>query len=376
MKKYIRVACSVCRRFADRLVDNAHFTPDKCTITFRCEGRLFPVEYRSDGGITSAPEVGLIDWKPRTTAIVSQDVSAATELIDTSGGLEKQLTLAVALASDPGPSSTLILTLNRRSDTPKSFRQYVYRSEATFTTISGVESGLAKKVLRYGPTDTVEVYLNGVKLERGPLLENYELYDGTSTSAVPPNTVRFNKEIALPGVTQVDVIVAQAVAQATSAITFKRVIQDESRLGSGSWENVSAVDTITTRYYLFYCDLADATDLQLNTIMTVSQPATLGLSQVQLSSIMLLLARKPYSQLDRYTSLAVPLSSLSFESNYLKYALVDSDDKMMVTSTALETFYPPLKVIRFVQEKTIQQQLAGSQDQLVVDGSVIVGPDV
>lgn len=375
MKKYLRVACSVCGRSADRLVDNVRFTPDKCSITFRCEGRLFPVEYKSDAGITSVPRVGITDWRPRTTSVVANTGTAEVELIDTSTGDTKQIVLAALLASDPG-NSTLTLTLQKRTNAPKAFRQYVYRSEVSFTSVSGVEAGLSKKVLRYSPTDTVEVYLNGVKLERGTLSENYEIYDGTPTSAVPPNTIRFNEEIALPGVTQVDVIVAPVVAQETSTLVFKRVVQDESRYGTGAWENIGSVDSLSTsRYYLFYLDLEDATDLQLNTILIATGSATIGISQVQLNNIFLLLARKPYTHLDRYTTIVVPLSTLSFERDYFKYVAVDSDNRLLVTSTSLEAIYPPLRPNRFITEKTLKFVVSGSTDQLVVDGNRIVGPD-
>lgn len=381
MKKYLRYSCSVCKRIADRLVDNVRAMPDACTITFKCEGRLFPIQYRSDGGITSAPEIGIVDWRARGTSAANSDVDQKKQtFLDTSTGISRQITLAVqsnAIATLAAP--TLKLKLNQRSDTPKNYKAYVYRMNTSFSTASGVESGLEKKTLRYATTDIVEVFINGVKQELGALgTGTYQIYDGIAQ--VPSNTIVFDPAVSLPGITQVDVIVSVATATTQSELTFKRNVSDESRLHTGSWENVDYVErfdgVIWRKWYLFTLDLSDATELVLNTIMTAASSATVnGTLNVPASNILLMLARKPYSTLDRYTNLVVPLTTLTFERDYLKFFDVHGKPVLYVTETAKENVYPSLHVIKFNTEKTIQKTLAGVTDQIVVDGSVIVGPD-
>lgn len=381
MKKYLRYSCSVCNRFADRLVDNVRAMPDKCTITFRCEGRLFPVQYRSDGGITSAPEIGIVDWRARGTTASNLLESQALTFLDTSTGTLQQVVLAVQLSvSDEASGNDLKLELIQRSDAPKNYKAYVYRMDTSFSTVSGVESGLEKKTLRYASADTVEVFVNGVKQELGAIgTGTYQIYDGIAP--VPPNTIVFNPIIAFPGITQVDVIVAAAATTFKSTLTFNRNIDDDTRLMKGSWENVSHVERFDginwQKWYLFTLDLSDATQLQLNTIMTAAPSAKIvgALDDVPASKIMLLLARKPYSTLDRYTNLMVPLTTLTFERDYLKFFAVNGKPSLYVSETAKMTVYPPLIVKKFNTEKTIQTKLAGVTDQIVVDGSVIVGPD-
>lgn len=388
MKKFLRYSCSVCKRSADRLVDNVRAMPDKCTITFKCEGRLFPIQYRSDGGITSAPEVGIVDWRARGTKVTGILDDQAQTFLDTSTGTTQQIVLAVQIhptmsfvptPSGTDPGSTLILKLNQRSDAPKNYKSYVYRMDTTFSTISGVESGLEKKTLRYSTTDVVEVYLNGVKQELGaPGTGTYQIYDGAVQ--VPPNTIAFNPSISLPGTTQVDVIVSAAAVTTQSTLTFNRNVSDESRLTTGSWENVDYVEmfngTTWGKWYLFTLDLVDASSLALNSIMTAASSATInGLINVAAENMMLLLARKPYSVLDRYTNLVVPLTTLTFERDYLKYFTVNAKPVLYVTETAKQTVYPLLHVVKFNAEKTTKTALAGVTDQIVVDGSVIVGPD-
>jgi hypothetical protein len=89
-----------------------------------------------------------------------------------------------------------------------------------------------------------------------------------------------------------------------------------------------------------------------------------------------LLARKPYSILDRYPNLSITLDTLSFERDYLKYFVVDGAIVLYVTSTSVSPIYPLFQVQKFTPEKTIQIALAGVSNQVIVDGSVIVGPDV
>jgi hypothetical protein len=381
MKKYLRYTCTVCQRVADRLLDNVRVLPDKCTITFKCEGRLVPVEYRSNAQIITAPETGVSDWYARGSIAASAVSDAAATFVDTSTGATKQVVIAVQLGSAPG-GDALRLALNERSDAPKSYKQYVFRQDATFTTISGVEAGLDKKTLRYSTTDEVQVYVNGVLQEPGTGATQYTLNDGTSTASVPPNTIGFNSPITTAGITQVDVIVSAAATTTQAVLTFNRNQYDESRVGTGSWENVSYVQLLRNgtlqNWYLYTLDLGDADQLTLNTIMTADTKAMIGSILVQASNMMFLLARKPFSNLDRYTDVVVPVSTLTFERDYLKYFNVNGAPALYITETALQTVYPVLRLpvgSRFSTEKTIQTALAGVTDQVVVDGSVIVGPD-
>jgi len=353
--------------------------PDKCTITFKCEGRLFPVQYRSDGGITSPSEVGIVDWRVRGETKKNFLENQPLTFLNTSTGTSQQVVLAVQLDSDVGDNSTLELSLNQRVDSPKSNKAYVYRMDTSFSTASGVESGLEKKTLRYAITDTVEVFVNGVKQELGPVgLGTYDIYNGVAL--VPPNTIVFNPIIALSGTTQVDVIVSATSATIQSTLTFNRNADDESRLTTGSWENVSHVERFNgvtwQKWYLFTLDLRDATQLSLNTIMTATASAIInGTINAPASRMMMLMARQPYSILDRYTNFVVPLTTLTFERDYLKHFAVNGKAVLYVTETAKEAVYPSLRVIKFNVEKTIQKIIPGIVDQIVVDTSVIVGPD-
>lgn len=368
MKKYLRLKCTKCKREVDNLVDITRYAPDQCTITLGCEGRLQPLEYRSSGGVAIAPEVGVKDWRPRGFAATAlQPIEPS--LISLKTGALKQLVLAVYSTSEPPDNGAYTLQLAVTADIPKVYRQYVFRKEGAFTTVSGTESGLEKKSLRFDAIganpDQVEVYVNGVQREQGLDPQNYQIYMSNASSA-PPNTILFNTLLDSPGNTQVDVIVSKEATASSLSLTFTRNKPDESRITAGSWENVSYVDKLNTawkRYYLFTLDLDDAS-IPLNSIMV---PAAVD--------AFFLLAREPYTQVDRYSNIAASLEGMSSERDYIKFYVEDGKTTARVTDTAISAFFPPLRLGKFLTEKTIKKSTPGVDEQLVIDGKVITGPD-
>lgn len=383
MKKYLRLSCSTCHRTVDKLVDLTHYAPDQCTITLRCPGRLFPIQYRSDGGITASQIAGVQDWRPRGTTASSATAETIQFLNLRTGtvGAEQlgQLVIAADLAAPPAPGSVLNVKLIQRADAPKAYKQFIYRIEGMFSSVGGIESGLEKKVLRYSTTDTVQVFLNGVKLQNGVAPNDYQLYNG-AINGVPPNTVNFNTPISLSGVTQVDVIVSPTVPETEVTLPFTLNAYDESRQSLGAWEDVQSVLAVRSgawrTMYLFTLDLENAA-LSLNTVYTAAPTASLGATLVPISSLMFVVSRAPYSVLDRYTNIVVPFSSLEFERDYLKYSVSEGIPTMQCTTTAAEEVYPPLRVQLHsgLERKTIQTPVAGVQDQIVLENRVIIGPD-
>lgn len=389
MKKFLRVVCDTCFRFTDQQVDNTRVSIDKCVITLGCKGKLQPAAYVSNTQITPAPKVGVSDWVPRNfQASERVGVSGEEKLIDTSTGEVQQLVLAVSLTGQPSDSSTVMLTLAARSNEPKNYRQYTYSFDTEFTTVSGIESGLAKKSLFFSVAgadpDLVEVYVNGVKKHRGQGAEDYKLYDPNDTfsQTVPQNTIVFNNKITPDFTTQVDVIVSKSAQLNTTQLTFYRNKDDPSRVKTGSWENASAVQRFAggaqsaKTFWLYTCDIGDVTNISLNSILYPTGTLTLNSTQqVSLSDAQLLFAKKPYSTLDRYVDIYCQLTDLAQDTNYLKYHVVNGIPALEVTESSLTTSYPPAKVLKFNTESTIKSALAGVEDQLVIDGKLVIGPD-
>lgn len=360
MKKYQRLKCTKCNRDIDKLVNITHYSPDRCTITQGCEGRLTPVEYRSSAGIATSPEVGLTDWQPRGTTHTANPRLASPTLINLSTGSLSQIVVA-STANTP----TITIEFEGKADKPKAYRAYVFRREGPFSTIAGVESGLEKKALRFTKDDMVEVFLNGVKQEPNT---DYTIADGSASSVAPPNTIVFKNVVDQPGVAQVDVIVSKEEVASSYYLVFKRNISDESRKNTGAFENIASVSGMIHNpdwktYYLYTLDL-EKIDIPLNTILVPKN-----------SEAMLLLARRPYTQLDRYSTVVIPLQEMDIEIEYLKYFAVDGVPTLQATQESILQIFPPLRFNKFSVERPITTATAGIEEQLVIDGKVITGPD-
>src|SRR5574343_1085396 len=122
MKRYVRLSCTTCTRTKDQLVDLTHYTPDKCTITFQCEGRLQPVDYISNGSsIIGVAPTGVTNWYPRNSTFAVINSTTTPELRDLSTGQIKQFVVAVERATAFPSTAVLELDFEAEQQTPQSF---------------------------------------------------------------------------------------------------------------------------------------------------------------------------------------------------------------------------------------------------------------
>jgi hypothetical protein len=310
-------------------------------------------------------------------------------LYDTSTGSKKQVYVAVSntmLGFVPSSAAVLTLNLLAEQQTPKDYRQYTYRKSGSITVVNGLEDGVGKKVLRYTVTglnpDQVEVYVDGVKRDLGTGPTQFQLYDGTVSSPVPPNSVLFNT--AVTGTApQIDVIVTKASTLSTVQLVFNRAIDDEARLSLGAWEGIDKVSTpLLGDWSLFYLDFTEvsgalAIDVKLRLNPAVPSTVVDGpTTVVQPSQAAILLSRsKLHTQLDRQRSKFVRLDALSTE--YLMIKLVDGVRVLYVTEDAAMNVFPVLTVTRFDPPTliTATANLVGNTDAAELDNTIIVGPD-
>jgi hypothetical protein len=370
MKKYLHLKCTNCKRSVDKLVNLTHYQPDKCTITLGCEGRLQPLEYKSDSSISVAQKTGATDWYPRNTEIINNKKQVDIKLIDLQSGSLKQIVIAVP-QEEPPEDAIYTLSLKIKADTPKEYRQYIFRKSGVITSISGIESGLEKKALRFNAfgdsPDLVEVFVNGVKRDQGKGNLDYQIYIGDSASIAPPNTIVFNTPIEQPGISQIDIIISKDAPAKIINLHFTRNQYDESQVNTGAYENINYLERFINgkwqKYYLYTLDLNEGI-IDLNSILL----------PVRESDAFILLARKPYTKLDRYNTIIFKLNNLN-DNDYLKYFKENNNTVLKAADTSLVSVFPPLRFNKFTTESTIKTKLAGDSEQLVIDGSVIIGPD-
>lgn len=404
MKNYLRLVCSNCLRTIDRPINNTHYTPDKCTITLGCEGRLSPVKEVANPSFSVTPRPGTRDWHARVvdpvvtpevirparrpTVIQSDVIGINDGLISGETGTKKQIILAAKRRfTGQAIPARISVVFDVAQQRPRDYRHHIIRKDTTFSEIAASDPGLNPRPLRYNVTgltpDTVEVRVNGVLRTRSATdPEGYQLYTG-DTSGVPPNSIRFNAPVMVTGRTQVDITVLKSAgAPKIETAQFVRQTEiDESRVTTGAFENIESVQrfNVTTNewevYDLYRMDL-DSSGLPLNTLMTPSlvQPE----ATVDFASAFFLLARQPYTQVDRYTNIVVPFRNFSMpDDRYIKY-YEDTQLKqttMRVSVQSIETVYPPLRFDRFETEVPLKTAVHGFTEQVTIDGNVIVGPD-
>src|SRR4051812_42732938 len=66
MTTYVTYSCTTCRRTKSFAKDNKRASPDHCTITKGCTGRLSPVSEQAEAQRAS-PLAGVDDWYARGT---------------------------------------------------------------------------------------------------------------------------------------------------------------------------------------------------------------------------------------------------------------------------------------------------------------------
>lgn len=391
MKKYVTLQCSTCKRTKDALINLTHYATDRCTITLGCEGRLSPTGYTSEGtSVLSVPPTGISNWYPRGSTLTSTATLQADALYDTGTGIKQQLVLAVsdaALGFTPGSQAVLTLNLIAEQQMAKDFRQYTFRKSGSVKVVNGVEDAQAKKVLRYNTTgvtpDMIEVYVDGVKRDHGTGPADYDLYDGTPGSAVPPNSVLFNNTVTGSS-TQIDVIVTKASTITAAQLTFVRAADDEARDTIGAWEGIDAVTSPSVgRWSLFYCDVSVhsanlALDVQLR--LDAAKPTVLvnvpGTPENVVTAAAILLSRsKLYTQLDRQRSKWVRTDRLVSNNEYLVVKLLNKVRTLLVTELTATDVFPVLQVIRFDAPSLQTANLIGNPEAAQLDNQIIIGPD-
>lgn len=389
VKRYVQLKCSICARTRDSLINLKNYTTDKCTITLGCEGRLSPVGETSDGtSLIGVPPVGLQNWYARGSTPVGTTAITDDLLYDTSTGGTRQLIVAVqdsAIGFTPNNTCTLTLNLIAEQQQARDYRQYTYRKTGSFIIVNGVEDSIAKKVLRYTITgaapDQVEVYVDGVKRARGLGATEFQLYDGTVGSPVPPNSVLFNTVVT--GVApQVDVIVTKAATLSTLSLPLVRMINDEARVGTGAWEGVDGIKKLGDRWSLFYCDFTEIgttpVDVKLrldsNTPNILLQGITTAVVHPSASAI-LLSRTSLHTTVDRLRGSWVPLSALNSSTGYLVIKFFNGARQLLITNTAVAGVFPPLEVLRYAIPTLLRTKLLGNSDASEIDNAITIGPD-
>lgn len=390
MKKYAKLKCSECARTIDQIVNLSHFVPNRCNITLGCEGLLSIEGYTNNGNtIRGTPsDNDVSNWAPRGSRIISAIESTESPLINLSTGTLQQIILAVknqdTIIDD---ISSVNLTFVVEDDTPKDYRKYTFRKSVPTKIINGVEDGVEKKTLRYSlvgsDPDVISVFVNGIQVDEGTGAGQYQLYSGDSSSQVPPNAILFNNTIAGTSI-QVDVVISKSRPTSTLQLPFSRMISDNSRVGTGSWEGVNYVtiiDSSAQKWYLFYCDLSEQALLPLNSKLRISTDFPPMLSDGSSKDLnleecaFLLSVDGVFTYLDQIKSKYIPLSGLNSDTKYLTIKLVDGVKHLYATEISVKDIFPVMVTTNYYARTALMSNLTGNSEAVKLDNQIILGPD-
>jgi hypothetical protein len=356
MNRYFIYQCTVCRRTKDIPRNDTHVIPTGCTITKGCSGTLLKVGER-DIAEQTAPVVGVTDWYPRGTHPSDSEPVKTIEYVNMSGSSTGALVLAIRMTEDQANAvSSVVVTLEQRRVEEISFNQFTYYVLTNgMTTISGRDS--QGKNLRIDSTAVTEgrlrVRVNGVIRT-----------DYTVNSSINSSSVVFSSVLPLQSAVDIIVFNEREVEDKELEFVTNRTIPVSDL--SGAWGNVRWIDKINPaipgpneeRWWLYTC--TSIAGLQPSARIKVTQVLA-ETTEISFENIMFLLASPPYSHVDRYLGLVVPMTECVEDFNILTSSKITRD--FMIEKTRAKSIYPPLKIKRGYTE---QQKSLTSEDIIPV----------
>lgn len=339
MNRYITYQCTVCRRTKDVERDNIRAIPSGCTITKGCVGSLFKVGDKGFANQTP-PVAGVTDWYPRGTSPQSETLKKDPEYVELSCSSSGALVLAVKMTDVQAsltPSLTMKIEQRRVEAIP--FLQFTYRVLMEgVTVISGRDS--QGKNLRIDSTAQAEgrlrVRVNGVISS-----------DFSVNASIQSASIKFGTALPLQSVVDIIIFNEKEVEDKELEFVTNRTIAVNDL--SGAWGNVRWVDKVNPaiqtnndeRFWLYTCT-------STSKLPSVARIKVVGVydnsSQLPTDDILMLMASSPYSHVDRYLGVFVPLAICHVDFNVLTSNKPTRD--FTIERKYVQSVFPPLKIKR------------------------------
>lgn len=345
MNRYITYQCTVCRRTKDVERDNLRAIPSGCTITKGCGGTLLKIGDKGFAEQTS-PVAGVTDWYPRGTSPQASEAQTTPEQVELSSSSSGALVLAVRMSTAEAElQSALTLKLEQRRVEAIPFNQFTYRILLeNVTTISGRDSqGKNLRIDSLAQSEgRLRVRVNGV------LRDDYSV-----SASLQSSSITFYSVLPLQSVVDVVVFNEKEVEEKELEFVTNRTIAVNDL--SGAWGNVRWVDKINPaisapneqRWWLYTCT---STSKFPSTARIRVVGAYFGSSLISSGDVIFLMGTTPYSHVDRYLSLIVPLTACESGFNILTSNKPTRD--FTLERGLVASIYPPLKIRRGYTDAT------------------------
>ena len=354
--RFITYKCNLCKRTIDEenKITTVKFT--KCNITLGCEGKLYPIGSKNTRNIvatSAATEVSTEDWMPREQVAAKAAAIAPIQVVPISliTGINSELTIAVPSSM---PSSSLTVVANKRRVDASVFSVFTFLRAGTVSFISGMDNSADNKTLAFENTDTIEVYVNSVKLSSSAWSKN------VTTQAISFSPALVGENL------QIKINVAKAVVTPSYNLTFT---YNSAVVENSSWSNVRQIKLFGATYKLYtYSALSSilkiGEELQLLSVAAGATSLT--------SSAYLMLAYSPYSPVDRELNSVIKFSEIVSE-----WLIAPVSEKLnLSTVNRLEkSVWPTISATLLVNANAEQNQLAGSTETVEkANNPYLLGP--
>jgi|688.fasta_scaffold06347_31 hypothetical protein len=380
-KKFVTYKCNTCNRTKDVEASSLHSFINLCSITLNCSGKLLPIATKSLRNVlASAPVDGVPDWISRfeiSRNQTSSTINSSEQNLYVTLASSSSLALSLAVkrqnpSINNNPSSLSISFATQQSEV-NTFDEFTYFISSTFNSVSGPDSTSSKKVLRFTSSDIVKVFLNGVELIEGTLINDYRLnYNGQNGYQVV-----FNTSYSISSVVKVIVYQNQNIVL-SNPITFTRNTLLVSNLeNQTSWTNVSTIEYGNDTYDVYTC--LDTLSLPANQILNLYPNGNHFSSNViytDLNNFRFLLAYPPFSVIDRIYSAFVDFNNLSDVDYHLRLYSNNGSITLEVSKNSISyvSFAPLIHVADDNLEWLSSADVITDDTSLIPNNPKIIGP--
>lgn len=322
--------CNVCKLHTEKPVNQTHATLDKCTITFKCVGKLLKTgQTEIKASLTPYTNNAFEAWKPRTDTILNQKL-VIDEAVTVMAGVEA-LSIAIK-TTDYQSDGPLSLVLAQEKLGSSSFVEFFYNRPSNTTQLYGQDDSSKRLTLRFSALDEVKVYINGIEL--APTLFDRSVL-GRITLAQP----------LVDDASTINVVVFRQAAQILKTLVF--TTNNTTHDNTTAWGNVISFETKENgnEYKIFTC--RDLSLLEIGTTLKIDSLMS-GATPIGLTNAFLLLSVKPYSSYDRDLDNVISLGAVL--SNSIKFEYYSDEAGVPTvftkkTNDSLKSIFPPIAII-------------------------------
>ena len=333
MNNYVIYQCTVCRRKKDIPKDNIRVAPSMCTITKGCSGRLYSVGEKNSAFLQTAPLAGVIDWYPRNQTI-SDDVGVSdTKYVKLSTSDNGGLTIAIELTDEEAEAfSEVEMQISQRKVESISFSQFLFSTTTAQSVFTGRDSqGRNLRIDADALTDErLKVKVNGVPVT------NFSV-------SIDGRTLTFAAPVSAGSVVDIILHAEKDTEQRTIVFTSNRTVVQN--MTTGAWGNVKWVNRLSslgnTKLWVYsatsVAGIGNSSRVRIDGIFAHDV-------KLAASKIRFLLASLPYSNLDRYLTLSVPMTICEADFNIV--TVKESSREFTVDASFVTNEYPSLQIRR------------------------------